>query len=76
MYTILGFPSSGLMRTRHPRWGEQVWALAKLRSHKSDDCAICSLSVGSDEAFRPIGNAGNRMERICVRHLMTAARNE
>lgn len=69
MYKIIGFPSPGIMRTTHFRYGEQLWTLVSLtKKHKNDNCAVCELSVG-DLAFRPMTNLGNRMVRICRRHL-------
>ncbi len=65
-YTILEVPGPGLMLTRS-RFGRQLWALAKLRQHKTSKCAMCDGPLGA-EAYRPMTNLGNRMERICPAH--------
>jgi hypothetical protein len=63
-YTVIDFPDSGLMLTDSPGRGRQIWSLCKLKSRKDAPCAICGASVG-DEAYRPVTNLDNRMDRIC-----------
>lgn len=73
MYKIIQIVNETMLRTTHFRWGEQLWVLAKMRTHKRDACMICGAPVG-DLAFRPITNKGNRMERICTgKHLDKSA---
>ena len=73
MYKILQFSSDGLMLTYHPRYGQQLWALARTtKVHMNDECVICELPV-QRVSFRPMTNKGNRMERICRRHLTQRA---
>lgn len=55
------------MLTEHPRYGQQLWVLVKLRARKNDDCAVCRVGFGT-HAYRPLTNSGNRMIRICGRH--------
>ena len=64
--------ADGIIRTRHPEHGEQIWSRSKLTyRHKNDPCAQCGLPVG-DVALRPVTNKANRMKRICLRHLTGA----
>ena len=74
MYKIIEFPSDGLMLTMHPRWGRQLWALARLTVKRmNDNCAICELPL-QRVSFRPMTNKGNRYKRICRRrHLIPRA---
>lgn len=76
-YTIIEFPAPYLMLTSHSRYGQQLWSEADMtHKHINDECAICGLVVGS-RAFRPaMSNAGNRMERICLRHITEQAVTE
>jgi len=59
-----------LVSLRSSNYGDQVWFLCTLRGHRRSarphQCAVCKqvLAKGS-RAWRPITNAGNRMERIC-----------
>lgn len=66
MYEIVGFHPMGMI-VRSDEYGDQLWCLAKMRTHKQSKCAICSLPIGH-EGYRPFGNFSNRMRRICMRH--------
>ena len=67
-YFVVGYPGDGLLLTEHATYGKQVWSLSKLtRRHKGDPCAACNMPVGT-HAYRPVGNPGNRMKRLCERH--------
>ena len=66
-YEVIFSPADGLMLITHPKHGRQLWARCKMRGHKNSRCAICGAVVGF-EAFRPVTNGYNRMERICIRH--------
>jgi len=47
-------------------YGRQVWSISSIRKRYNDPCDICGSPVGK-LAFRPVGNKGNRMKRICQR---------
>ena len=67
-YTIVEFPADDFMLVRHWKFGRQLWAKSKMtRRHNKDKCAICGRIVGK-QAYRPLTNSGNRMERICLQH--------
>lgn len=66
-YTILDYPSSGLVLTSHPEFGRQLWSSVKLRSHKSSLCVICNKPL-NNIAYRPVTNLRNRGHRICLNH--------
>lgn len=73
IYKIIKIPGDGLMLISHPKYGEQIWALARLTTkHKNDPCAMCGQSIGVGKAFRPVTNLANRYERICTRHYASA----
>lgn len=56
----------GLILVRHPRYGQQIWSLARLTKRRlGDACAACNRPVGP-KAYRPLTNLGNRMMRICL----------
>jgi hypothetical protein len=48
-------------------FGRQCWTKCKMTKHtrESRQCAMCKGPLGK-EAFRPITNGNNRMERICL----------
>ena len=69
-YRIVQVPAAGLALIRHPAYGRQLWSVVKLRKHRRSACVLCGLPVG-DEGYRPVTNAGNRYERICLRHRFT-----
>lgn len=68
VYEIISV-EGGLIETEHPEYKRQVWALAKLRKHKTSRCAICGREVGA-VGYRPITNGYNRMHRICLGHIV------
>ena len=75
MYKIIEVVSGGLIRTSHPKYGEQVWTLVKLtKKHKGDACAICEETIG-DIAYRPLTNLGNRYRRICQQCILVRDRD-
>jgi hypothetical protein len=53
--------------TTQSRYGRQCWTKVKLtqRIRKVRLCAMCDGRLGK-EAFFPITNGKNRMERICL----------
>jgi len=68
MYQITLIPNDSLLITVHPEYGQQLWSTSRMtKLHNRDRCAICGAVVGS-QAYRPITNKSNRMERICLRH--------
>lgn len=66
-YILLERPGRGLLTTEHPRYGRQVWSRSRLRRHRNSPCAQCRREPLGEQAYRPIGNGMNRMERICER---------
>lgn len=65
-YTLLAVMGPGMVRLSHPTHGTQLWTAVKLRGHDKC-CAMCDRKlVSGDEAFSPITNGRNRMERLCV----------
>jgi hypothetical protein len=57
--------SDGLVGLSHVRYGEQLWSSCATR--KARECNDCCKPLPSGAvAFRPLTNAGNRMDRLCV----------
>ena len=46
----------------HPQYGKQIWTLVNVRKDKK--CIITGELLKGKKGYLPIGNAGNRMERI------------
>lgn len=63
-YSFIKKLSTDLVGLKHPRYGQQLWVLIKLRSHKKSRCVICDAILGIS-AYRPLTNLGNRYCRIC-----------
>ena len=61
--------AKGLLTMTHPRYGQQLWGLGKYVGRKKSDpknCVVCEKQLTkNEEVWRPITNAGNRMDRIC-----------
>ncbi len=56
----------GLVALVHPAHGQQLWSTGKVRG-KAKDCDGCGMAVSTGEiAYRPLTNALNRGERLCV----------
>lgn len=62
---VVGILAEGVLRVDSGTYGLQLWTRCKLR--KSKKCGSCGQQIGvRDQAYRPITNAGNRMDRLCV----------
>lgn len=72
-YRVVDIPGDGLLVTSHPHYERQLWGLVKLRGKQGCPCAMCAHDVGT-HAYRPITNKGNRMDRICTRHVAVRRR--
>lgn len=67
-YTIIDEPGSGLLLIDHPDYGTQLWGRGRTTyKHSGDACILCGRIV-RNIAYRPVGNPGNRMLRICDYH--------
>jgi hypothetical protein len=77
-YRFLKRLGDGLVVLDCGEYGEQLWSQTKTR--KPFRCALCNKDGKSgDEAFRPLTNAHNRMERIhttCLRPIIEAFKGE
>jgi len=69
LYKIVRKIDEGLYLLKHPRWGQQLWALCKLTKKKlKHPCSQCGENL-TPHSYRPLTHAGNRMERICEKCL-------
>lgn len=59
--------NSGLVRFRHPTYGQELWTRGRVRRF-AKKCAMCGMMVQPKEwAYAPLTNGHNRMHRICER---------
>jgi hypothetical protein len=61
-YKFIQSPGKGLVVTYHPEYGEQIWSLVKVRKYKN--CLFLGIPLRGKEAYMPVTNLNNRMERI------------
>lgn len=71
-YTFIKSLNPWLMILRHPAYSDrdQLWSGAPLRKAKTCVIDKCPMSKGT-MAFRPVTNALNRADRICVSCMAT-----
>ena len=63
-YRCVGTLGDNILRLESDRYGLQLWPRAKLR--KAKGCSVCRKTIQpKQDAFLPITNGYNRMERIC-----------
>lgn len=61
-YRFIEHMGEGNEVLHHHRYGNQIWTRVKVRKHK--ECIVTGEVLKGKEGYLPIGNAGNRMERI------------
>ena len=68
IYRIAGSPFLGALKVSSATYGLQLWALGNRPGYKSHLCCICSkkIAANTERMYRPMGNPGNRMIRICI----------
>ncbi len=66
-YEIVKRPGDGLLLAQSLEFGVQLWARGSRNGYKAHECAKCLRQVpkNTETMYRPMGNSGNRMMRIC-----------
>lgn len=54
--------SEGLISLSNPVYGNQLWTSCTIKKDK--ECVISKVPLKGKVAYRPLTNAGNRMDRI------------
>lgn len=66
-YQVCERLGDGLVGIVSVEYGAQLWARGTRRAYKAHRCAKCLRDIpkNTEILYRPVGNDGNRMKRIC-----------